>query len=81
MSLPAPAAAGKAGKHGKITQTFVSALFLPQILQGTSPPPQRAAGQIPPTRTGHLNEAPGHRCIPCLRRSVTEAVNGDVRCG
>ena len=56
-------AAGKAGKHGKITQTFVSALFLPQILQGTSPPRQRAAGQIPPKRTGHLNEPRGRRCF------------------
>jgi len=38
--------------------------FLAQILQGTSVPRQRAAGQIPPNRTGHLNEAPGRRCIP-----------------
>jgi hypothetical protein len=66
-------------EHGKITQTFVPALS-PSILQGNSAPLQRAAGQIPPRRTGDLNEPPGRRCIPCLSgRCAMEAVNGDVR--
>jgi hypothetical protein len=69
---------GSPGKHGKITQKFVPALST-SILQGNSAPRQRAAGQIPPKRTGYLNEPPGRRCFPCLRRSAMEAVNGDVR--
>src|SRR6185312_3666314 len=40
----------QAGKHGKITQTFVSALSTSNP-PGTSVPRQRAAGQIPPKRT------------------------------
>jgi hypothetical protein len=30
-----------------------------RVLQGNSAPRQQAAGQIPPKRKGHLNQAPG----------------------
>src|ERR1700730_6659508 len=54
--------------------------FLPQILQGTSPPRQRAAGHIPPKRTGHLNEPRGRRCFLALPGHVTPDAAGSRGC-
>jgi len=80
MSLRAPAAAGKGREARQDYADVRLGTFLPQILQGTSPPRQRAAGQIPPKRTGHVNEPRSRRCFLALPGNVTPDAAGSRAC-
>lgn len=71
----------QAGKHGKITQKFVSALSTsnPPGHQRATATGRRADHAQPHGRPERTLRPPAFPCLSAWR--ATEAVNGDVRCG